>query len=330
MFDTYDTLLKLSSIAAPSGNEQALRNCLADLAKPYADECDTDTLGNLIVRKKGSGKKILLTSQMDSAGLAVTHIDEKGFLRFCRVGEVEPEEIKNVIFANGTRGAVCREPKVKTSDAKDYNYFIDIGAASRNDALNIVNIGDIAVNSAIIYTNNDNIFSPFLSSRIGCVVLLQILSMLNNPINDIYFLFCTQDEVGHRGAKTAAFAADPDICLSIGITNASDIPGTKASFISLNKGAVIRLRDNALISHPGVVSWLESAADNAEIPIQREVLSKGGTGAGAAHISRAGVPSGTVTVPVRYALSSTETACLSDISSCVRLIYTAINTEVNL
>lgn len=333
MFDTYKTQKELAAIFAPSGRENAIINRLLDMAKPFADECQSDALGNLIVRKKGNGKRIMLSAHADSIGLVVTHIEEKGFLRFCRVGGLRLDTLLgvNVVFANGTKGVVCRDGKTKLDDLKEHNCYADIGAESRETALKSVNVGDMAVFSAETYTNCGKIISPYLDDRIGCVVLLQVLSMLNNPVNDVYFVFSTQEEVGLRGAKTAAYGIEPDVGLAVDVTGVGDTPDVKAHMeCSLGKGAAIKIRDSSVISHPSIIKWLDSAAKSAKIQTQREVLHSGGTDAGAIHISREGVPSGGVSIPTRYIHSASEMADLSDIDACTRLILSAVNTKIEL
>jgi endoglucanase len=331
MFDTFKTQKELAGIFAPAGHENALIYRLLEMAKPYADDCRIDTLGNLIVHKKGGGKKIMVSAHADSIGLAVTHIEEKGLLRFCGVGGLKLELLlgASVVFENGTKGTVCREAKSKLDDLKSFDCFIDIGADSREIAQNSVNIGDIAVFFAETYQNCGKIVSPYLDDRIGCVVLLQALAMLGgSPENDIYFVFSVQEEVGLRGAKTAAYAIDPDIGLAVDVTSAGDVPALKAHHnCALGKGAAIKIRDASVISHRGVVAWLETAAKNAKITVQREVLPAGGTDAGAIHISRKGVPSGGISIPTRYIHSPAEMADLSDIDACTRLLLAAINTS---
>lgn len=331
MFDTFKTQKELAKVFAPAGRESGLIYHLHDMAKPYADECHIDTLGNLIVRKKGGGKKIMVSAHADSIGLVITHIEEKGLLRFCGIGGLKLELLlgANVIFENGTKGTVFREAKTKLDELKEHDCFIDIGADSRDVARKCVNIGDMAVFYADTYQNCGKIVSPYLDDRIACVILLQALAMLgNNPVNDIYFVFSVQEEVGLRGAKTAAYAIDPDIGLAVDVTGVGDVPAQKAHInCALGKGAAIKIRDSSMISHPGVVAWLESTAKSAKITVQREVLPTGGTDAGAIHISRGGVPSGGISIPTRYIHSPAEMADLSDIDACTRLLLAALNSS---
>lgn len=333
MFDTYKTQKELAAIFAPPGGESVLMNRIIELAKPYADECRSDALGNLIIRKKGGGKRVMLAAHADSIALAVTHIDENGFIRFCPAGGVFLTEIlgSSVIFAKGAKGVVNRDEKCKIEELKAHNCYIDIGADSRETAQKYVNVGDLAVFYAETYMSCNKIISPYLDDRIGCVVLLQVLSMVQNPENDLYFVFTVQEEVGARGGKTAAFGIEPEVALAVDVTGTGDTPEVKTySSCALGKGAAIKLRDSSLISHPSVVKWLENAAAEAKVPTQRVAAVSGGTDAGAIHISRSGVPSGVVSIPTRYIHGPAEMSDISDIEACTRLILSAINAKIEL
>ena len=334
MFDTFKTQKELASVFAPSGNEGELINRITEMAKPFADECRSDALGSLIIRKKGAGggRRVMLSAHTDSIGLVVTHIDEKGFLRFCSVGGFRPPRIigSTVVFARGAKGVVAAEEKCKIEDIKPHDCYVDIGADSREAALKHVNIGDMAVFSADTYISGNRIISPYLDDRIGVVILLQVLSMASNPVNDIYFVFSAQEEVGLRGAKTAAYGIEPEVAIAVDVSGAGDMPGVKTPLnCALGGGAAIKIRDNSLLAHGGVVKWLENTANEGKIKYQRDVAAAGGTDAGAIHVSRAGVPSGVVSIPARYVHTNAEMADLSDIEACTRLILAAINSKVD-
>ncbi|GHV06911.1 aminopeptidase [Clostridia bacterium] len=329
MFDTFKTQKELAKIFAPSGRESELIHHIADLARPFADELRIDALGNLIVLKKGSsGKKLMLSAHADSIGLVVTFIDEKGFLRFCPVGGLQIDAVLNnsVRFSNGTIGVVSTDGKVKTADRKLSDLFIDIGAKDEKSARKLVNVGDFAVYHAETRLIGTNIVSPYLDDRIGCVVLLQVLSMLQNPQRNVYFVFSAQEEVGCRGARTAAYDIKPDAALAVDICYAGDAPeASPFGAAKLGGGAAIKYRDNSLIGHPELIKWLETLAKKGKITVQRDVMSFGGTDAGAIAITRAGVPSCAVSVPTRYAHTPIETAALADVEACSLLLAAACN-----
>ena len=318
LFDTLETLRGMAGIYAPCGDEGLLAAHIARLAGPLADEHYTDALGNLIVRKKGMGKRVMFSAHMDSPALAATHIDENGFIRVCAVGGIKDARHCAARFANGVTGAVC------CPDEKS-GMYIDVGASSREKTP--VRAGDMAVLSAETYLtgNSGRVVSPCLSGRVGCAVLLRALSMIGAPQNDLFFVFTVQNEAGMRGAKTAAFGVEPERAVAVDVTDAGDTPEAEkaASTVRLGGGAAVKIRDKTLVAHPDVVKWIETAAADNGIPVQRDLSNSGGTDAGAIHLSRGGVPSGAVSVPVRYRHTLSEMAALRDIESCARLIAAA-------
>ncbi|MFR4562073.1 MAG: hypothetical protein ACLT5P_13250 [Flavonifractor plautii] len=201
-----EILQALNACHGPSGSEGAVAGVLRTLAAPYVDSCTTDALGNLICHKKGSGPKVLFAAHMDSIGLMVTYIDEKGFLRFGPVGGLSAHEVLGtpVRFANGTRGVVALEGKVEPKDMKLEHLYLDIGARNEAEAKAMVQVGDIAVYDTHAFCSGGRIFSPYLDDRIACAVLLMAMERLKNTENDLYFVFTVQEE-WTRGARTAAY-----------------------------------------------------------------------------------------------------------------------------
>ena len=294
-----EILQALNACHGPSGSEGAVAGVLRTLAAPYVDSCTTDALGNLICHKKGSGPKILFAAHMDSIGLMVTHIDEKGFLRFGPVGGLSAHEVLGtpVRFANGTRGVVALEGKV------------------------MVQVGDIAVYDTPAFCSGGRIFSPYLDDRIACAVLLMAMERLENTENDLYFVFTVQEEVGLRGARTAAYGVAPDYGIAVDVTDSDDIPSAPHTCSSVaGKGAAIKVMDSSVICHPSVVAKLEELALTGNIPCQKDILRFGGTDAGAIHQSRAGVYTGGISIPTRYVHTPLEVADLGDVEACAALV----------
>lgn len=318
--DILDLLQRLNACHGPSGDEGGVAECIRTLAAPYADEHWTDAMGNLIVHKRGNGPKVLFAAHMDSIGMIVTHIEEEGFLRFGKVGGLGRFSLlyTPVRFANGVRGLVG-----ENADAKEpaiENLFIDIGARSREEAERLVRIGDTAVFDTPSFAAEERVISPYLDNRISCAVLLAVLESLESSINDLYFVFTTQEEVGLRGAKTAAYAIDPDYAVAIDVTLSDDVPGARHNGSSvLGGGAAIKVMDNSVICHPRMVEKLTDLAQKRNIPYQTDVIRAGGTDAGAIHVSRTGVYTGGISIPCRYIHTPTEMVQLSDVEACVRL-----------
>lgn len=316
-------LLKdLASIYGPSSNEGPIREFIIKEIKDYVDDISVDPLGNLIAHKKGNGKKIMISSHMDQIGLMAIDIDDKGFIRFTNIGGISPFNTigQRVIFENGTVGLVFHEPVEDMSKLKLENMYIDIGVFSKEEAEKKVNIGDICIYLSEFIENDDVVFTPYLDDRVGCFIAIETLKSLEKVNNDLYFVFSVQEEVGLRGAKTAAYGIDPDLAISLDVTAHGDTPKAKPFAIGLNKGAAIKVKDNSLISHPLVRNTLVKLAKENNIPYQMEVLEFGGTDSGAIHINKEGVPSGVISIPTRYVHSTVEMASKSDINNCIRLL----------
>lgn len=198
---------------------------------------------------------------------------------------------------------------------------MDIGAADQDAAKKLVQVGDTAVYDTPTICNGDKVISPYLDNRIACAVLLDVLARLADCPNDLYLVFSVQEEVGLRGAKTAAWAIDPDYALAVDVTDVDDTPGSeRCGTVQLGKGAAIKVMDSSVICHPAAVSALEDAAKVADIPAQKDIMRAGGTDAGAIHTTRLGVLTGGVSIPCRYIHTPVEMADLNDAKHCADLL----------
>lgn len=325
--DLYTLLCQLLEKHGPSGDEGEIASFLKTEAGKYADDIHIDTIGNLIVHKKGAGKKIMFSAHMDSIGFIVTHIEDEGFLRVARLGGISPSEVLYgmVRFKNGTMGVLVKEEKATMGKLKMDELVIDIGAKSKEEAMKKVLVGDTAVSTVaptLLGGESPSIVAPYLDNRVSCGILLAVLEQLSTqtPKNDLYFVFSVQEEVGIRGAKPAAYAIDPQYGLAIDVTDVCDTPDSEhAGTCKVGEGAGIKIMDRSIISHPDVVSTLETLAQNQNIPHQRDILKMGGTDAGAIHVSRGGVKTGGISIPCRYIHCPCEMAQLSDIQACIDL-----------
>ena len=320
--DILNVLQVLNANHGPSGDEASVANQILEFAAPYSDEHWFDPMGNLVVHKRGNGAKVMFAAHMDSIGMIVTHIEKEGFLRFGKVGGLDLFAALNtpVRFANGTCGVVSSDQSTDRKKMTVEDMFIDIGASSREEAEKLVRIGDTAVFDTKAVSAGSRIISPYLDNRISCVVLLAALEQVKNNVNDLYFVFTTQEEVGLRGAKTAAYAIDPDYAVAIDVTLSDDVPGAKHNGSSIfGKGAAIKVMDSSVISHPQMVEKLTKLAKQNNIAFQSDVIRSGGTDAGAIHVSRAGVYTGGISIPCRYIHTPTEMVQVSDVDACIDL-----------
>lgn len=309
----------------PSGREEAVREAIAAIAGVYIDDITTDALGNLICRKKGSGKKVLFAAHMDSIGVVATYIDEKGFIRFSQVGGLFKGDLINITvrFANGTRGVISYEEKTPFKDLTLDNLFIDIGAKDRAQAETMVQVGDFAVFDAPRFEQNGVLCGPYLDNRIGCVTLLLAMEQLADAQtdNDLYFVLTAQEEVGLRGAGAAAFAVEPDVAIAVDVTDTGDLPERKTPMaVDMGKGPAVKVMDRSVICTPAVCAALEQAAEDCGIATQREILQFGGTDTSALQKARAGVQAGAVSIPTRYIHSPSEMCAVGDVEDAAKLL----------
>lgn len=329
--DILNTLQTLNACHGPSGDETQVAAAIRKLAEPFADECWTDTMGNLIVHRKGSGPKVMFAAHMDSIGMVITHIDEKGFLRFGRVGGLHAPDLLStpVRFKNGVKGVVCLDNKVETKSMTVDDLYIDIGAQDTAEAMSMVRVGDTAVYDGRSFAAGERIVSPYMDNRISCVALLQALETPTKRVNDLYYVFTVQEEVGLRGAKTAAFGIDPDFAVAIDVTSSDDELNAKHLCSSVaGGGAAIKVMDASVICHPDMVKRLVELSEEKGIRYQRDIIRAGGTDAGAIHINGSGVRTGGISIPCRYIHSPVEMVDCRDVNACAALIAAFAGAEL--
>ncbi len=326
---------KLTGIYGPAGNEELISQAIREEIEPYVDEIKVDVMGNLIATRKGNGngKRIMLAAHMDQIGLMITHIDEKGFLRFARIGGIsEAYSIcRRVIFNNGIVGVIGYETELDSwKDITLSKMYIDIGASSKEEAEQLVKIGDVAVYHPLFSASNGKYMGGAMDDRAGCALLVQTIKNIGETPNDLYFVFTVQEELGLRGAKTSAYALNPDLGIAIDVTATGDTPKCRPMAVSLGKGPAIKIKDSSVLAHPLVKDLMIETAQNHGIPYQLEILEYGGTDSGAIHLSRGGVPSGVLSIPCRYVHSDSETIDASDMENGVKLLTKILEREIDM
>ncbi|MEN6479746.1 MAG: M42 family metallopeptidase [Anaerolineales bacterium] len=317
----------------PSGYEDAVRTLLSDRIGGAVDEVRTDALGNLIAHKKGSGQglRVMLAAHMDEIGLVVSHIDQQGFARFQTVGGVWPITLVSgrVRFANGAAGVIGWEYWLQKSELpKMDELFIDLGATSAADAP--VAVGDVACFDRPFQDLGKRLVAKAMDDRIACAIAVQTLRELQETPNDIYVVFSTQEEVGTRGAMTAAFGIAPDVAVAIDVTDTGDTPEAIPMAVSLGGGPAIKIKDSGMIAHAGVKDWMIRTAEQAGIPYQREVLTAGTTDAYSIQTTRAGVPAGCLSIPCRNIHTPSEIVDYDDVLNSVRLLRAMLSAPITL
>jgi endoglucanase len=318
-----ETTRRLVETYGPSGFEERIRAVIRKEIEGLADEYQVTPLGNLVAVKRGSGKgrRILLAAHMDEIGVMVTHVDEKGFLRFTNIGGVFWLTCvgTRVVFENGTLGVIDIERKRDWSKPPSLpELYIDVGATGPDDCP--VGVGDAAVFVRPFVEQGQRLISKAMDDRIGCVVLIEVMRRLKSTPHEVHFVFTTQEEVGLRGARTAAYGVDPDVAIAVDVTGTGDTPESRPMAVELGKGPAIKVQDAGLIAHPQVREMMEKAAKAAKVEYQLEVLMGGSTDAAAMQLARAGVPSGCLSIPTRHIHTPSEMVDEGDVEGAVKVL----------
>jgi endoglucanase len=336
-----ENLEKLSNACGVTGRENQVRELMIKLLKPYTDEILVDKLENVIAIKKGKPKapKIMLAAHMDEIGLMVKAITKEGFIKFAKIGGIDDhilqaQKVKIHTKDGNCTGVISSKPphlqkeeerkKVITFD----ELFIDIGAESKEDAANKgVAIGD-TISFDIKYENLGKgiAVGKAFDNRAGCATMIETLKLIQKTDYTICAVGTVQEEVGLRGAATAAFGVDPDLALALDVTTTGDVPGIKETdtSIKMGKGPALTISDAGLITPPKILRWLTQTAEQEKIPFQLEAGLPGSTDAARIFLSREGIPSGVVSIPTRYIHSPVGMLNLQDIENAAKLTAVAI------
>lgn len=333
-----DIDLLRSILQAPGipSREDAIRDVVAMQMKPLVDELSIDALGNLIGVRRGTGNgpRVMVAAHMDEIGFLVKHLDDRGFVRIQPVGGFDPRMLvaqRAIVHTrSGEKILALVQPGAKPihlqqpGDAKELrieDIFLDLGMLA-DDVRATIEIGDWVTMQSSTEVLGQTVTSKTLDDRLCVYIMLEALKRLEKHTADIYAVATTQEEVGLRGARSAAFAVDPDIGLALDVTIAGDIPGTppEGAVTTLHGGVAIKLFDSSHISNPKLVRHLRDLAEEHTIAYQLEILPRGGTDAGAMQQVTNGAAAATLSVPTRYVHSVNETASLADIDATIDLL----------
>jgi endoglucanase len=326
------------------GNEREAREVMSKYITPFADEVTTDKLGSLIAKKTGQadGPKIMVAGHLDEIGFMVTSIDEKGFLRFQTVGGWWEQVMLaqrvtimtkkgNVPGVIGSKPPHILPPEVRKKPVDKKDMFIDIGATSKEEALEFgVRPGDsvVPVCDFTVMKNEKLLMAKAWDNRIGCAIAIDVLRELqgvDHP-NIVYGVGTVQEEVGLRGARTSAHLIQPDIGFGVDVGIAGDTPGVteKEALAKMGDGPQIVLYDASMISHKGLRDFVTDTADEHNIPYQFDSMAGGGTDSGAIHLTANGVPALSITVATRYIHTHAAMLHRDDYENTVKLIVEVI------
>lgn len=338
--ETLTMLKDLTDAKGIPGNEYEPREVMKKYITPYADEVNTDNLGSLIAQKTGeeNGPKVMIAGHLDEVGFMITQIDEKGFLRFQTVGgwwsQVMLAQRVTIVTNKGDITGVIgsKPPHILTPEARKKpvdikDMFIDIGASSREEVKEWgVRPGDMVVPyfDFTVMNNEKLLLAKAWDNRIGCAIAIDVMKNLKNEKhpNTVYGVGTVQEEVGLRGAKTAANKVKPDISIAVDVGIAGDTPGVsdKEAQGKMGDGPQIILYDASMVSHKGLRDLVTSVADEQGIPYQFESIPGGGTDAGSLHLTGEGVPSLAITIATRYIHTHAGILHRDDYENAVKLI----------
>jgi endoglucanase len=337
-----DLLQALLEAPGPSGHEEEPNRIWRDAASAFA-EVTSDTLGTSFARvrsPRSDGATVALVSHIDEVGVTVTNVEDGGLLSFTTVGGISPETLsgQRIEFlthdGSSVPGAIGRKrlspeqrreaPRVELADL-----HIDIGATSREEAERIVRPGDVAVwNGAPVELPNGRLMSRSLDNRLGAYVVLEAARRLGDLGGelavDVVAVAATQEEIGSVGARAAAYGLEPAVAIAVDVTPATDYPGgdpRRAGRVELGMGAMIARGPtlNKLVSQ-----LLADVAESEAIPHGFEVYTRQtATDADEFHAARAGVPTGLVSIPMRYLHTPNELSALEDVEAVIRLLVAA-------
>ena len=334
-------LRELLTARGPSGYETAPATAWLNAAKRFA-EVDTDPVGTpraIVARRKGArgpSKRLLVMGHIDEIGLIVTHIDDDGFLWFGEVGGWDPQVLVGQRVVLDTRkgpvkGVVGKKPihLLRGEEAKKVaevrGMHIDIGARDGEQAQSMVRIGDVAVIDADpVELPNGRLSARALDNRLGSYIALEaarLVAKAGGSAWELASVAAVQEETTFGGSRTSAFSLAPDAAIVLDVTHATDAPGIEVKTLGkhpLGSGATIA---RGSVLNQGVFELLHETAEAEKIPFTVEASGRAtGTDADAVHLSRGGVPTGLVSIPVRYMHSPVEVVQLDDVDACARLV----------
>jgi endoglucanase len=330
-----DLLRDLLRAAGPTGHEEPAAAVWRNAAAAFAD-VTSDTLGTSFARVRATTEgapTLALLGHIDEIGVVVTHIDGNGLLSFAALGGFDAEVLvgQRVVLAGrtgpvpGVVAARVRRERGERSAVKRDDLHIDIGASDRDDAATLVRPGDAGVwVGEPLELPNGRLASKSLDDRLGAYAVLEAARRVadeGGAAVDVVAVATVQEEIGHNGARAAAFALEPDFALAVDVTYATDVPGEseqKAGKFELGSGAAITFGP---VANRRLSDLLVTIAEEESIAHTIEVLSgRTHTDADDVHVGRGGVPTGILSIPVRYMHSPSEIAALDDLEAVVRLL----------
>ena len=333
-----DLLRRLCETPGVPGHEHRVRDLITAEIGGHFDEVKTDPMGSLLCRRDATKKgapKIMLLCHMDEIGFLVSHITKEGFVHIQPVGGFDPRNLfsrrvlvctdqgdfKGVMNPGGKPIHISSpEDRKKVPEVGDF--FVDLGMGKK--AHDVVQVGDFVVMDEPFLEMGDKFVSKALDNRIACWLGIEAVRKLGKKGRgaEIHVAFTCQEEVGLRGARTAAYAIKPDIGLGIDVTLACDTPGIpdKDATTQQGKGFGLHVRDSSFIADKALVAEIEALAKKKKIPFQRTMLAAGGQDGAAAQQAAAGARAVGIVVGTRYIHTVTEMVERGDLQAALDIL----------
>jgi tetrahedral aminopeptidase len=330
-------LLKaLVEVAGPSGREDRVRDIVRPELEKSCDRVDQDALGNLVgVRDGSGGPRLVLAAHMDEIGLMVTHIDDRGFLKFIPLGGWDPRTLvgqrvkvrgrRDLPGVVGARAIHLQDEAERGKAPKLEGMAIDLGMTA-DEVRELVRPGDTATRTRDLMEMGALLTAKSMDDRVGVFVMLEAMAKAKPSPCEVHAAATAQEEVGLRGARVAASRARPDIGVAIDTCPSDDGPGggSDGPGARIGKGAAIRIADASALASPALVDLLTQLAEERKIPHQFHVSNKGGTDTQSLQLAAEGCIAGCISIPTRYVHSSVEACHPDDIEACVALTVALI------
>ena len=337
--ESFEFLKKLVAAPSPSGYEQPAQRVFREYVAPFA-EISTDVIGNAIAFHKGGGKglpRVMLIGHSDEIGFQVKYIDDNGFIYFGPIGGVDPHLLPGQrVNIHGRNGAFLgvigkkpihlMEPKDRETVVKLESQYIDIGASGRKEAEQLVRIGDAVTFSwGLEKLHGDRVTSRGFDDKAGSFVVAEVMRRVaeaaKKPLIDLYGVSSVQEEVGLRGGVTSSYSVNPDIGICVEVDFSTDQPDVERKHngeVGLGKGPILPRGANI---NPALFELLADTAARKKIPVQFTGIPKAsGTDANVMQISRGGVATALVKIPLRYMHTPVEVLSLADLENAVKLL----------
>ena len=335
-------LARICEVPGAPGFEKRIRDLVLKEIKGLADSVRVDSMGNVIALKKGRSakKSVMAAAHMDEIGFIVTHIDDKGFLRFNPLGGFDPKTLssqrvivhgrKDVIGVMGSKPIHIMTPEERAKPPKLTDYFVDLGLPKK-DVEKLVAVGDPITRERGLIEMGKCVNVKSLVNRASVFLLIETLRALKTsrrkPAYDFHAVFTVQEEVGLRGANASALEIQPDFGFGLDTTIAFDTPGARSEQMCtrLGEGAGIKIMDSSVICDTRMVAYMKATAAKAKIKWQPEILAGGGTDtAGLQRMTPGGSIAGAVSIPTRHIHQVIEMAHKDDIAAAIKLLAACV------